>query len=427
MTRAIVAAALYRPSWEFEGRPAEGPDEDALTLAVAATELLPHRSGPVDRLDWVGPSLPGSDWALAEALDLGHLTLRRHVGEPGSLFQALDAAANAPGPGASILVVPEGSAPTGGTLTYGAAAAAFLLEEGHGLRPRAHGGRRHPRGDLPDASAWTDALEKGSGIAEGGPVRLLVRARTPPPALLVAIGKRWPHAAVETGPDAIGPLAPGPMIAEARSLHDLAAPAAAPASVALARIAPDATVFAGFESTAPVKWTGRWDETAPLPRRGALAPAEEPDLRRALSEGAYVPRPRYLENLGARWRLAADRCGACGNLTFPPRASCRACGRSDALTRERLPEAGLVEAVTTVAPGAQPTEFDALVASVGAYDVALVAFAPGARLTLQVADLPAGRLRIGDTVRTGLRRLYPMDGEWRYGRKALPGGPAPTP
>ncbi len=427
MTRAIAAAALYRPAWERDGRTVEGPDEDALTLAVAAAELLPPRPQPVDELHWVGPAPAGADWALPEALDLGHLTLRRHVGEPGSLYRALAAAAAASGPGVSLVIAPERSGVPPASGPHGAAAAALLLADGPGLRPRAHGGRRHPRGSLPDALPWVRALSAGTGLAVDRPGRLLVRALRPPPVLLAAVARDLPGVVIDTGPDAAGPPAAGPMIAEALGLWDLLALAEAPACVALARIEPESSVFAGFEATGPVAWTGAWNEAAPPPRRKWSPPAAEPDLRTAISEGAYVPRPRYLENLPARWRLAAARCGACGALSFPPRSTCRACGSSSALTAERLPDVGHVESVTTVAPGAQPTEFDAQVAAAGAYDVAMVAFAPGARLTLQVADLPPGTLRIGDSVRTSLRRLYPMDGEWRYGRKAVPvpGAPAP--
>ncbi len=141
----------------------------------------------------------------------------------------------------------------------------------------------------------------------------------------------------------------------------------------------------------------------------------------ARSEGAYVPWPRYLENLPSRWRFAADRCGRCGAITFPVRGSCRSCGAAEGLGRFELPRTGgTVLAVTTVHPGAQPTEFDWRVELLGAYDVALVELADGVRVTLQVTDAPPGALRAGDRVATRLRRLYPMEGEWRYGRKAMP-------
>jgi len=152
-----------------------------------------------------------------------------------------------------------------------------------------------------------------------------------------------------------------------------------------------------------------------IPKRTA-----EGDLT-GTSEGAYVPRARYLENLPSRWRFLAEACGACGGTTFPARGVCRRCGHTDALTPVRLPyDGGRVVAVTTVGKGGQPTEFDAQVEALGPYDVALVELARGMRVTLQVTDVVPGELEVGDRVNTMLRRLYPMEGEWRYGRKAIP-------
>jgi uncharacterized OB-fold protein len=143
-----------------------------------------------------------------------------------------------------------------------------------------------------------------------------------------------------------------------------------------------------------------------------------------VSEGAYLPRPRYLESLPSRWRLVAERCGRCGVRTFPPRGVCRGCGSRADLRPDPLPlDDGVVEAVTTVHAGAQPTEFDPQVERFGDYDVAIVRLAPDVRATFQVADAPPGTLRVGDRVRTALRRLYPQEGEWRYGRKAVPKEP----
>ncbi|MDG6964652.1 MAG: hypothetical protein JRM83_06645, partial [Nitrososphaerota archaeon] len=45
----------------------------------------------------------------------------------------------------------------------------------------------------------------------------------------------------------------------------------------------------------------------------------------------------------------------------------------------------------------------------------LVELAPGLRATLMVTDSPPGTVRVGDRIGTVLRRLYPMDGQWRYG------------
>ncbi len=144
-------------------------------------------------------------------------------------------------------------------------------------------------------------------------------------------------------------------------------------------------------------------------------------LPTAVSEGAYVPRARYLENLPSRWRLVGERCAHCHSLTFPARGVCRGCGHRDALVPEAQPlDGGTVVAATTIGKGGQPTEFDLQVGALGDYGVVLVELSPGVRLTLQVTDANPGDLPIGARVSTRLRRLYPMEGEWRYGRKAIP-------
>lgn len=166
-----------------------------------------------------------------------------------------------------------------------------------------------------------------------------------------------------------------------------------------------------------------WDAAPAAGRRvalGSIRAVSERDLS-AVSEGAYVPRARYIENLPSRWRLVADECSACHEVTFPARGACRRCQRTDSLTPISLPrDGGRVVAVTTIGKGGQPTEFDAQVEATGPYQVALVELTNGIRMTLQVTDAAPGELRVGDEVRTFLRRLYPMEGEWRYGRKAVP-------
>jgi len=170
-------------------------------------------------------------------------------------------------------------------------------------------------------------------------------------------------------------------------------------------------------------WMGDWDVAPAAGRRIDM----EQTLRganrdlSAVSEGAYVPRARYFENLPSRWLFTADECGECHEVTFPSRDSCRRCGRRDTLAPTSLPRDDVqVVAVTTIGRGGQPTEFDAQVQAAGPYQVALVEVASGIRITLQVTDAAAGELRVGDRVNTRLRRLYPMEGEWRYGRKAVP-------
>jgi uncharacterized OB-fold protein len=177
-------------------------------------------------------------------------------------------------------------------------------------------------------------------------------------------------------------------------------------------------------------WVGDWEpgERPATGGTGPPGPAGPEPRSDVVSQGAYVPRPRYLENLPSRWRFVADRCGSCGQLTFPAGGKCRFCGRTEGLVSVPLPRDGaLVVATTVIGPGGQPTEFDPQVAALGPYEVVLAEIAPGVRVTLQLTDAVPGTVRIGDRVDTRLRRLFLMEGEWRYGRKAVPqvGRPAP--
>ena len=176
-------------------------------------------------------------------------------------------------------------------------------------------------------------------------------------------------------------------------------------------------------------WLGEWGAEPSAGRSVDLErvlAAAQPSLS-AVSEGAYVSRSRYLENLPSRWRFVAEECDACGARTFPARGVCRRCGNGERLRATSLPtEGATVVAATWIGPGGQPTEFDAQVAAMGGYGVVLADLAPGARVTLQVTDADPGEVVIGSRVGTRLRRLYPMEGEWRYGRKAVP-RPRPPP
>ena len=175
----------------------------------------------------------------------------------------------------------------------------------------------------------------------------------------------------------------------------------------------------------PAVFRGEWEAdpasgATPLPR----PPAWEVAPPFSVSQGAFVPEPRYLEGRPSRWGFVADRCGACQALTFPSRGRCRACGRADALHPEPLRRAGAkVLASTWIGPGGQPTEFDAQVEAGGSYGVVLAELTPGVRVTLTLTDARSGEVRIGSTVDTALRRLYPIEGRWRYGRKAVPARP----
>lgn len=171
----------------------------------------------------------------------------------------------------------------------------------------------------------------------------------------------------------------------------------------------------------PNVWEGDWgaDPANGAASHPASGRATSPEF--TVSQGAFVPAPRYEESRPSRWRFVADRCAACGVRTFPSRARCRGCGATEGLRPEPLPLDGArVVASTWIGQGGQPTEFDRQVETSGSYGVVLAEIAPDVRVTLTVADARPEDVRVGSTVDTVLRRLYPIEGSWRYGRKAVP-------
>ncbi len=179
----------------------------------------------------------------------------------------------------------------------------------------------------------------------------------------------------------------------------------------------------GTESLLPGDWEADPRRGRPIgpATTGAAAPP-------TVSEGAYVPPARYEEGLASRWRFLAERCPRCGVATFPARGRCRGCGAVEGLEELPLPLDGArVVAATWIGRGGQPTEFDLQVEAQGAYGVVLAEVTPEVRVTLQVAEGSPEEMGIGSSIATRLRRLYPLEGRWRYGRKAVPLSAVPRP
>jgi uncharacterized OB-fold protein len=325
-TPKVVRAAVYRPIWARDGRPAAGPDEDAFTLGAAALERL-ARADPASalptRLHLVGEFPAAAEWALPHVTGVAH-EVRHHGSGAAGFAQAWEGTGGGP---SVVLAV-----------------------------------------DLPERSEGAE----GSGGA-------------------CAVALRIDPTASARAPDV---------------------PESATGTEAALRYRLAAEIGVGWESSNPPR--------RPELDRSALAALSAIPLH-SVSEGAYIPRPRYLEGTPGHWRLLAASCAPCGRRTFPASTRCAHCGSAEGVSVTELPlDGGIVVASTVIGKGGQPTEFDAQVAALGPYGVALVELAPGVRATFAVSDAPNPSLPIGTTVRTGIRRLYPMEGEWRYGRKALP-------
>jgi uncharacterized OB-fold protein len=346
MERGFAKVAAYRPAGRADGVPRAGWDEDALTMSVAAIELLAESSAEVavpGRILLVGPFPSTAEANLARFFGSAIPIERSGTGSVG-LTAALRTARDAPS----------------------AAGTTLLLA----------------------ADVAADSPDTRSGVGPTGPDGAIAA---------------W--SASVAGIDVPPPIDPG-------NAHGATA-----------------LFFEWHRARGrepPERWVGGWEVPPSSSAASAGASRPRPTIPPGgpVSQGAYVPMPRYEENLPSRWRFAAEKCSACGALTFPERRRCRVCGRSEGLVRTYLPrDGGLVVATTTIGPGGQPTEFDEQVLGGGPYEVILVELVPEVRVTLQLTDATPGSVRIGDRVRTSLRRLYPMEGEWRYGRKATRGGP----
>lgn len=109
-----------------------------------------------------------------------------------------------------------------------------------------------------------------------------------------------------------------------------------------------------------------------------------------------VPRQWRLE--GAFYRLEGTRCTGCGDIAFPPREVCRACG-ADQLEKHRLGGQGEVYSFTRIYAPPAGSERAA------PYDVALIRLDEGPLVTARLTDVDLGEVAIGDRVEMVTRRL----------------------
>ncbi|MFZ3356605.1 MAG: zinc ribbon domain-containing protein [Thermoplasmata archaeon] len=400
--RSINRAIAILPAYQLGDLRVPGPDEDTFTLAIAALEGLARSATPPSRLYLIGEFSPVADWGFQSYLDSEGLVLERYPSGSEGLFRALVAAAQTTSdPAPTVVVAAEVATPTQDLIlpSFGGGALAFHLAEGAGILPL-------ETTNVPLGSASSDSDQATLRLMDSIPAS--------------------PGRASSNQEDASRAL-PGwgnaPTLGPGLGIHRLGRKLANGATGGLEDRTTRSTNRLTLQRDGEVAWLGAFGE---IPGAGVMVTDDV--WRRSfdrpthsVSEGAYVPRARYIENLPSRWKFEASRCSACGAYALPPRTICPRCYDAHGMVPEGLPrDGGTIVASTTIGPGGQPTEFDSQVELTGGYQVVLVELAPGIRVTLQVSDAPPGRLEIGDQVGSRLRRLYAMEGEWRYGRKAVP-------
>lgn len=404
MAVGIVAMALARPARGGPGHRTHAPDEDAFTVAAEAVEEveeLPGNASPqhsTGRVWILGNLDEDAGWMIPELLGVPSVPVVRTESDREGFWSTLQSIAGHPAADGDDVVVISSSGE--GVPPDELGACALRLRRQEGLRIESIGSVAAPRTHAVDVATAVRIELKNSGSVMAVPPPVVVLDETASPGAV-----RAPGTAALSG--------------IARWVQTQTAGARA----ALVDQDPrEASYYAQVVLDSPVHVVGPWEER----RRRSSDPPEPPkvsddSLRLKVSEGAYIPWPTYRASLASRWRFVAEQCGACGHLSFPSRGRCSGCGAEEGLRAVALPRRQLeVLASTVIHPGAQPTEFDAQVSGSGPYGVLIVELAPGVRATVQLSEPVAQALPPGSRVDTRLRRLYAMEGRWRYGRKAVP-------
>ncbi|MEP0774042.1 MAG: Zn-ribbon domain-containing OB-fold protein [Acidobacteriota bacterium] len=124
---------------------------------------------------------------------------------------------------------------------------------------------------------------------------------------------------------------------------------------------------------------------------------------------------RLTREYPARYRLEGARCLACGEILYPRRLVCPACGARE-FAAHRLASHGVVKTFTVIHVAGSAFKHQV------PYILAVVALEGGGTLTCELTDLVDQQPEIGMPVELQFRRIQ-EDGEAgviAYGHKAVP-------
>jgi uncharacterized protein len=390
----ISAVGTYLPCWGSDGVRVAGPDEDAVTLGVAAGSAAMRTVPPAEvrRVVFLTRDLPllegGNGAALLAGLGLSSdVPVAEQVGGPPA---ALDALAEA-GPG--TLVVTADVEPAGAAAAFVGSAGPELALAGRVVRSlpvRARG----RDGEVHDYDDPRLLRERGVGVAVES---LGLSAK---PDAVAGLPAKQAAALCAGRPPAL------PTTGASSALFALAA---------LARSGPQGIVLAVEEGSA----TAVTLDGAPTVHRDEPQARPVPAARYTPGPEISISLPAYERAFEPKLRWEAGRCTACGTLAFPPRLRCLGCGSEAGWELAALPRTGDVYSTVTVhipVPGL-PTPYSLAIVELG--DV-------GVRALVKVTGAPAGAVAIGDRGRLVLRRVAVRSGVPDYGYGFLPDdAPAP--
>jgi uncharacterized OB-fold protein len=384
----LASIGTYLPAWGTDALRVVGPDEDAITLAVAAGRAcLAGDHARVSRVVLVTRDLPLLDGGNGAALLAGlGLPVDVPVTEQlGGAPEVLQTVAAAP---AGTLVVAADVAPAG-------AGAVLLSDTGVEVSPAGQVTR-----SLPIRSRARDGVERDYEDPR------LLRERGHSAAIEALHLATKPDVIAGLPAKAAATFAAGPPPAlpttgASAAVFALAAAAQSASSPLLVLAVEQASATAvTLMGPAPV----RRDERAPQPLpKLKLHPGPEIAISLAAYERAFEPK--------LRWE--AGGCDACGTLAFPPRRRCLNCGSEAGWTLTPLPRTGAVYTAVTVhvpVPGL-PTPYSLAIVELDGTDV---------RALVKITGVPAGTVAIDDRGVLVLRRVAVRSGIPDYAYAFLP-------
>lgn len=394
---AIVGIGTYLPTWENNGRRLAGPDEDALTMAVAAGRALLEGLGDagsksqaeVSKVVLVTRDLPlldgGNGAALLAGLGLGDdLPVIEQVGGSPA---ALDAVATAE-PGTLVLAADLEPAGAGAVLVgaddHHDGAQVNLLGRTSRSLPATSRGRDGIRWDYDDPRLVLERGTKSALAALGLDEQPGIIAGLNPKQAAQFSGGRSPALPTSGASAAIFALT------AATGEEDDIVLATEQASGTAATLTGHPRVFRDEGSTRPLART----RTTPGPDIGISLPA-------------------YERAFDAKVRWEAGSCDACGHQAMPPRRRCTACGSEDGWSLTPLPRTGEVYTKVDIhvpVPG-RATPYSLAIVALDDTDI---------RVLVQVTGAPAGTVEIGDRGKLVLRLVDTRSGVPDYGHALLP-------
>ncbi|MFN8026843.1 MAG: OB-fold domain-containing protein [Acidimicrobiia bacterium] len=387
---SVRSIGTYLPRWGTDAARVCGPDEDAVTLAVAAGRGALRGIAPADvrRVVMVTRRPPLVDGGNGAALLAG-------LGLPAAT-DVVEQLGGGPAPLATLAAAADGTLVIGVDTEDGAGAAGALTGPG--------GARLEPGATL--ARSLPVRTRDLDGVVHDYDDPRLLRVRGSARAIEM-VGAPGGVAAV-TGlgaRDAAALTSPG-----APSVPTSGASAPLFAIAALAEADSGGTVLALEQASASVAELGAGGIAVHLDARRA---APLPQLRHHDGPDIAIALAGYDRAFDPKLRLEAARCPACGTLSYPPRLRCLECGSEEPTSAVELPRHGEVYTTTTIRVPVPSLATP--------YSLAIVELGEtGVRLLVQVTGTPPGVVGIGDHGTLVFRLVAVRSGVPDYGYAFLP-------